>query len=569
MLKWLISQVFTFSFVPTLLISGTLLIHQGVLAQVSLRDTTINWQHHKFELNADYGMKSHSTVDTDIEQVSFTNAKVIENELIRLVLLPEYGGRVLSFVYKPTNHEYLYQSECGSAYEIGSNIFYYNWLMVYGGIFPTFPEPEHGKTWLLPWNYSVIKSTSDTVTVRMQYTDNTSYAQAPGNYRYGTTGITCQVDVSVYTNSSIWDFDVKLVNNKGQNVNYEYWTCTTLTPGSTTGNTRSPLNSEIVIPAEKYFAAWSPRAWIGTPNSRYNLSDINYLSEWDDMGIAYADKFAGEYWGVINHENEEGVFRVSKNTETKGLKLWTWGKNNIDNNMYDFSNGGADNYIELWAGVSNQFFSNATLGANAQKNWKESYCATVNMSAIANMNNYGAVNLVWDSEKSQISYDLNTFNSQENYSVEMTIFGYGVDKDISYKNIDFEQFGQSDSFLLDGLNLKSGGYTITFNLIDESMNTVLSATKQISIDATAGLQNLAGKNETDLMLKTLGNNTFRAELPRSDSYEYEVYSLGGQLIKTDQFNDSFVDIQLPSAGLYLVAIKDGARLLTKKIFVYQ
>ncbi len=24
--------------------------------------------------------------------------------------------------------------------------FYYDWLMVYGGIFPTFPDPEHGRS---------------------------------------------------------------------------------------------------------------------------------------------------------------------------------------------------------------------------------------------------------------------------------------------------------------------------------------------------------------------------------------------------------------------------------------
>jgi hypothetical protein len=336
-------------------------------AQVALRDTTIVWQHHRFDLNADGSMNTFSTSDSDIQEVTFSGAKVIENELIKLVLIPEYGGRVLSFVYKPTGHEYLYQSKVGSAYGIGEGNFYYNWLMVYGGIFATFPEPEHGKTWFIPWEYSVIKSNPDTVTVRMSYTDNTSYSRAPGGFNNGITDITCQVDVSVYSNSSLWDFDVKLVNNKATSVNYEYWTCTTLTPGSEIGDTGSPLNSEIVIPVDQYFAGWSPSAWIGGINATYNMEDIDYLFEWDDMGIAYAENFNGEYWGVLNHDNNEGVFRISDNQETKGLKLWTWGKNNIDNNLNDYSNGGADNYIELWAGVSDAFFRDATLSANLER----------------------------------------------------------------------------------------------------------------------------------------------------------------------------------------------------------
>jgi hypothetical protein len=82
-------------------------------AQVELRDTVITWQHHSFELNDSYGMANYTTNDDNIQQKEF-DAKLIENDLIRLILLPEYGGRIISFVYKPTGHEYLYQSECGT-----------------------------------------------------------------------------------------------------------------------------------------------------------------------------------------------------------------------------------------------------------------------------------------------------------------------------------------------------------------------------------------------------------------------------------------------------------------------
>ena len=188
-----------------------------------MRDTTIVWQHHAFELNQDGSIKTFSSNDNDIQQISFTEAKIIENEYIKLVLVPEYGGRVLSFVYKPTDHEYLYRSECGSAYGIYQDIFYYDWLMVYGGIFPTFPEAEHGKTWFLPWEFSVLEETNGKVVVRMEYTDDTEYASAPWNYNNGITNLTCQVDIGVSENSTIWDFDVRLINDKSENVSYEYW----------------------------------------------------------------------------------------------------------------------------------------------------------------------------------------------------------------------------------------------------------------------------------------------------------------------------------------------------------
>jgi len=535
------------------------------VAQVQLRDTTISWQHHSFELNSDYSIKTYSTNDNDIDTIVFKTAKVIENSLIRLVLIPEYGGRILSFVYKPTGHEYLYQSECGSAYNIESGIFYYDWLMVYGGIFPTFPEPEHGKTWLLPWDFSVLKQSSDTITIRMEYTDTTSYSRAPLTYNNGTTAITCQVDVSVFSKSTMWDFNVRLINNKNENVKYEYWTCTTLTPGSEIGNTGSPLNSEIIIPIEKYFAGWSPRSWIGNNNSTYDLSRINMLDEWSDMGIAYAENFQGNYWGVINHENEEGVFRVCDNNETRGLKLWTWGRNNIDNNLFDFSNGGADNYIELWAGVSESFFTDASIGPNQEITWNESYCPTVNLSSICSMNQIGAVDLEWVPEKSEAKYTLNTFNADRNYAVELAIEGSSLQHSITSHQVKFEPNGQSRMFSLDYLNLTDGVYTLSFNMYDSESNLVLSAEKIIEIN-TASIRNTRQTND-NLIVSQIDRNKFRLEVRNSAKFKYKVMSISGSTYLTGSSDYPSNSISIRTPGLYLIEVKHDDQISIMKVMV--
>lgn len=547
------------------LLLGFALYSSSLFSQVELRDTIVVWQHHEFDLKADHSMESYSNVDSDIEEVVFANAKVIENELIRLVLLPEYGGRVLSFFYKPTGLEYLYQSECGSPFGIGEGNFYYNWLMVYGGIFPTFPEPEHGKTWFLPWEYSVIENTSEKVTVLMEYTDDSAYTQAPWSFNNGVTNLTCKVEVSVYKNSSIWDFDVKIINDQGVDVNYEYWTCTTLAPGSEVGETGSPLNSEIIIPVEEYFAGWSPNSWIGNNNNLYDLADINYLSEWDNMGIAYADDFDKIYWGVINHENEEGVFRVSENLETKGVKLWTWGQGNIDNDLYDFSNGGADNYIELWAGVSESFFKDAKISSNDEKSWKESYCATTNMSSICNMNNFGAMNLIWNEEDSKLSYELNTFHADKMYTMDLHIEGNSIIEEIINKDVEFAGLGHSDSTLLVNMNLTTGEYTVYFDLLDDVGNMVLTTSKDIFVNSTADLTNT---EEDKLTIKSFGNRIIRAELSQESTYYCEIYALNGKLLSSKTFTGTSLDIQFPATGLFVLTIHNDDKLYTEKVSVY-
>ena len=541
------------------------MIANSSLSQVILRDSTITWQHHQFELNTDGSMKKpYPTVDSDIVEEVFTGAKVIENELIRLVVIPEYGGRVLSFLYKPTNHEYLYQSEVGSPYGIDEHNFYYEWLMVYGGIFPTFPEPEHGKTWFLPWDYSIIKNNQDTVIIRVEYQDNTSYSGAPGGFNNGITNITCQIDISVFRNSTIWNYDVVLINDKANSVNYEYWTCTTLAPGSEIGNTGTPLNSEIIIPVEEYIAAWSPGAWIGNYNGTYDMANINYLNEWDDMGIAYAANLNDIYWGVINHDNNEGIFRISENIETKGMKLWTWGKNNVDNNLYDFSNGGADNYIELWAGVSNAFFEDAVLPANTEKSWTESYCATVGMSAISNINREAAVNIIWHEENMNLSYELNTFNASSTYGLEMYLVESS--EEIINRSISFSNTGTTESFSLADMGLSLGDHTVNISLYDDQENLVLEANKIISVSTITGISSNF-EDDNSMLIRSLGNNDIQIVLPQSGDYLVKVLGLNGQMImqKETRGNESYV--HLPANGLYIINVLGRNAVYSKKIFL--
>lgn len=542
----------------------TLLSH-GSIAQVSLRDTTISWQHHRFELNADGSMKTFTTDDSDIEQVSFTQAKVIENELIRLVIIPEYGGRILSFFYKPTQHEYLYQSECGSPYGIGDGNFYYDWLMVYGGIFPTFPEPEHGKTWFLPWDFSIVKNTSDAVTIRMEYTDDTSYSGAPSGFNNGITNITCQIDVSVYKNSKVWDYDVNLINNKAETVNYEYWTCTSLTPGSETGNTGSPLNSEIIIPVDEYFAGWSPGGWIGNYDSRYDLSTIDHLSKWDDMGIAYAYNLDDIYWGTINHENEEGIFRISDNIETPGMKLWSWGKNHVDNDLFDFSNGGADNYIELWAGVSDAFFRDATLSPNQHKSWTESYSTTEGLLSILNMNDKAALNLIWNEADLSLTYQLNTFNVEDSYKLQLYIESPEM-IEIANRTIVFAPLGITESISLIDLDLNLGEHVVRLELLDDSNQLVLEASKVINVSNILGYDELA-VNDKMMTINSLGNYKLEILLTENDSYTLEVIGLSGHIIQKEAFSGSSVEAQLPGSGIYIVRIAGRNSSCKRKIFL--
>ncbi len=302
----------------------------AVADSVSLSESTMTWSSVKYATDADNGFVGGSLDNKTIVDRTF-RTRVIENRYLKVTLLPEFGGRILSIIYKPTGHEQLYRSEVGVPYGIKGDTFYYDWLMVVGGIFPTFPDAEHGKTWLKPWDFRIVKESADEVTVSMSLKDDFEYSAAPSKFRRDSTDIEATYYVTLKAGRAALDARLVLKNPQPKAIPYEYWTCTTLAPGSDPNNPKTTGGAEIIAPIQAYRTpAWSSNLSagdesLGSGSSRFEK--LRYFRNWPSMGIAYAapDMQGGNFWGVINHDNDEGIIRIADNTATPGLKMWTWG----------------------------------------------------------------------------------------------------------------------------------------------------------------------------------------------------------------------------------------------------
>src|SRR6476661_611571 len=155
--------------------------------RVSLSESTITWSTVAYATDTENGFVGGSLDKNTIVDRTF-RTHVLENRYLKVTLVPEFGGRILSIIYKPTGREQLYRTDVGVPYGMKAGNFYYDWLMVYGGIFPTFPDAEHGRTWLKPWDFKVVKESAGEVTVSMSLKDNFEYSAAPKKFR-ASTGI--------------------------------------------------------------------------------------------------------------------------------------------------------------------------------------------------------------------------------------------------------------------------------------------------------------------------------------------------------------------------------------------
>jgi hypothetical protein len=80
---------------------------------------------------------------------------------------------------------------------------------------------------------------------------------------------------------------------------------------------------------------------------------------------------------------------------TPGLKMWTWGYPSFTNEIDPRKDPNpARPYVELWAGVSDQFFHSASFPAGGEVSIPQTYSPTVGMSNVTDANENILVNLV-------------------------------------------------------------------------------------------------------------------------------------------------------------------------------
>jgi hypothetical protein len=365
---------------------------------VSLSQSTIAWETYAYELT-DFGTILAGSYDGETKVVEQFDTWVLENQYLKVTLLPDYGGRILSIIYKPTGHEELYQNPVGVPYQIDTGVFYHDWLMVYGGIFPTFPEPEHGKYWFYPWDFEVIKETDQEVVVAMSRVDDVENVFAPPQYRSKATGLKVTYYVRLKAGRAALDTLVVIENPTAEKIKYEYWTNVTLAPGSDPDNPKTTSAAEIIAPVDMIKI---PGYWKGIASQEkaqglidvYEFKNLRLFENWSDMGIAYAfpDMQGANFWGVINHENQEGLFRVTDNLLTPGMKIWTWGYSQTEMLDPHETAKEARPYIELWAGVTREFWQRTEIAPGQELEILETYSPSVGLEDVTHANTNYLIN---------------------------------------------------------------------------------------------------------------------------------------------------------------------------------
>lgn len=275
---------------------------------------------------------------------------VIENEYVRLTLLPDMG-RVYSLVYKPTGNEEFWRNDIVT---VGGGQNDTGWWIWIGGAEYTLPGDEHGTTWALPWEWEIAEDSEARKGVRMR-------VREPG------TGLEETLEIGLYPGRAYYEAEITIVNPTDSTVHYAHWVNPQWTPG---GKNELTDDTEFIIPTERILIEerWqknmgpSPQEWAG--------NRLRSIRGWEKMGDLMADGLYAGFYSAYSHDEEEGVVRVFDPEDTPGVDIWTYGYHTTQIPM----GSGAPNkgYAEMWGGTSRIYpDERKPLAPGGSVRWKE------------------------------------------------------------------------------------------------------------------------------------------------------------------------------------------------------
>jgi uncharacterized repeat protein (TIGR01451 family) len=314
--------------------------------------------HHSDQYNMDYPWLDRPAYEASGPQPSpqdYTGL-VVENPWLRLIFLPELGGRLYGVTLKATGEELLYQNPVIKPTDWGPPE--QAWWLAVGGMEWCLPVAEHGYEWGVPWDYDV-KTSGEGATVTLWDT-------------MATDRLRTRIQVHLPADQAAIQVRPRLENPTGVPVPLSFWTNAMLAPGA--ANTAG-AELRFVIPIDQVTVHsrgddYLPGAGQAMSWPFHNGTDYSRLGNWNRWLGFFARPQAAQDWaGIYDEGIRRGVARVFPREVAGGVKGFGFGwADPIDASQW--TDDGSF-YVELHSGPSRTFWDSITLGAGETLEWTE------------------------------------------------------------------------------------------------------------------------------------------------------------------------------------------------------
>jgi uncharacterized repeat protein (TIGR01451 family) len=305
-------------------------------------------------------------------------AIVLENDYLKLTVLPEIGGRIYSCQFKPTGNNEFYSNTVLKPTHWGPSD--QGWWLAAGGMEWCLPVEEHGYESVKSWSYTTASATNG-VTLTLQDTTADDRIRAT-------------IDVYLPTERAYFIVQPRIENPTGSTINYKYWTNAQIAPGP--NNTLSS-DLEFVFPVDQVTVHSTGDSSLPDEGQAiswpwYNGRDMSRLGNWHEwLGFFERPSAQRGFMGAYDHSADEGIARVFTTDIARGAKGFAFGWSNpikssnwTDDDTY---------YAELHGGLAPTFDDEASLDAGAHVEWSEVWYPVAGIGGLTYANREAALYL--------------------------------------------------------------------------------------------------------------------------------------------------------------------------------
>jgi len=311
----------------------------------------------------------------------------LENEFIKVTILPEVGGKIWSAYDKITKQDFLYNNDVVKFRDVAMRG---PWTS--GGIESNYGIFGHTPNCATPVDYTTLKKEDGSVSCVIGVLD--LITRTPW-----TIDINLPKDKAYFTTQSLW-FNATPIEEP-----YYHWMNVGL---------RSKGNLEFTYPGQNFIGHdGEVGEW---PYNSKKDRKINYYEQNDFTGYHSYHVFGTytNFFGAYYHDNENGMVRFAPHDEKAGKKIWIWGLARAGMIWEKLLTDKAGQYVEVQSGrLFNQSAENSTFSPFKHKSfapyntdlWKEYWYPVAATKGIKEANNIGAFNTVISQGKTHIYFN--------------------------------------------------------------------------------------------------------------------------------------------------------------------
>ncbi len=338
---------------------------------------------------------------TDNRKDKTYNAVYLENEYVKICVLPEIGGRVFAALDKTNNYDFLYRQHVIKPALIGM---LGAWIS--GGIEWCIPH-HHRATTFMPVDYTLQENPDGSKTIWVGEIE----------LRHRTKWI---IGITVYPEKSYMEATIKIINRTPFVNSILCW-----------ANVAVHANEDYQVifpPSTEYATYHSKNQFARWPISYERYSGVDYtkgvdLSWWKNHPSPisfFAWNYQDDFFAGYDHGKQAGTAYVANHHIAPGKKLWEWGPGSRGQ-MWDRILTETDGpYIEIMAGAySDNQPDYSWIQPYEVKIIKEYWYPLREIKSVKNANLQAAVNLEL-TEANTVQIGLNTTSAHTNAKVILT-----------------------------------------------------------------------------------------------------------------------------------------------------